>query len=87
VAVAAGHDVGKRSHLRPVTGNSPGEGESTAGFSHLRKSSNWSGFVSDSLALTTQSSRVRDQDSFTSYLVSAYFLDVRDTRRYPVTPI
>ncbi len=25
MAVAAGHDVGKRSHLRPVTGNSPGE--------------------------------------------------------------
>jgi hypothetical protein len=41
----------------------------------------------ESTALTTQSGRVRDQDSFTSSLVSAYFLDVRDTRRYPVTLI
>jgi hypothetical protein len=40
----SGHDVHKRSHLRPVTGNSPGEGELTGGLSRLRKSSNWSGF-------------------------------------------
>jgi predicted DsbA family dithiol-disulfide isomerase len=41
----------------------------------------------ESTALTTQSGRARNQDRFAKYLVSAYFVSIRDIHRHHVTGI